>query len=153
LKRAAPAASPRGRRRPARDAANEPRGRQRGRRDEVHAAERADEALQPGAVGRAVLVEQRHVAVARVAAVRGAVAAHVADLQRVVVQAPAAPASICDQTSSPPNVRYSSFHRAWLPTKAAGWNENIRKPMSRQSRMTCATSPRLRGVTVMLCAR
>jgi hypothetical protein len=64
-----------------------------GRRDEVHPAERGDERLEPGGVARAVLVEQGDVPVADVAAVRGAVAAHVADVQRVGVQ-PAAGAAL-----------------------------------------------------------
>ena len=43
--------------------------------------------------------------------------------------------------------------RALLPMNAAGWKENIRNPIARQSRITCVISPTLRGVTVMLWAR
>jgi len=51
------------------------------------------------------------------------------------------------------NSRYSCFQRLVFPMNAAGWKENIRKPMSRQSRITWGTWSTLAGVTVMLWAR
>ena len=121
---------------------------------EVHAAERGDEVLQGAGVARVVLVEQRRVAVADVQAVRRAVAAHVADLLGVEVQ-PRAGALL----DPPPDLvgveravgRPSSAPA--LPMYAAGWKENIRKPMSRVARSTAGISSMLRGVTVMLWAR
>src|SRR3954471_7671432 len=64
-----------------------------------------------------------------------------------------APAEISSHTRSGVSDRYESFQRAEFPMNAAGWKENIRKPMSRHERTTSATSPTFDGVTVMLCAR
>ncbi len=67
----------------ARERAGELRRQQRRRMLEVHPAERLEEGVAHGQVARIAIVEQRHVAVAHVGAVGGAVAALVPDLEGV----------------------------------------------------------------------